>query len=65
MIVYVISIWSYFDYMANMSRKSKTPHEARFEKMDNPRLELGTNGLRVRCSTIELVILVVRFIVPG
>jgi hypothetical protein len=28
--------------------------------MDNPRLELGTNGLRVRCSTIELVILVVR-----
>jgi hypothetical protein len=27
--------------------------------MDNPRLELGTNGLRVRCSTIELVILTI------
>jgi hypothetical protein len=32
--------------------------------MDNPRLELGTNGLRVRCSTIELVILVVGSILP-
>jgi hypothetical protein len=41
-----------------MSRNSKTPHIARFEEMGDPRLELGTNGLRVRCSTIELVTLI-------
>jgi hypothetical protein len=30
--------------------------------MGNPRLELGTNGLRVRCSTIELVTLKAEYI---
>gem|GEM_PF-6990163 len=41
-----------------MTENLKTPHMARFERMGNPRLELGTNGLRVRCSTIELVTLI-------
>ena len=38
---------------------------ARFEGMDNPRLELGTNGLRVRCSTIELVTLTIAILTPN
>ena len=45
--------------MLIMTENSKTPHMERFEGMGNPRLELGTNGLRVRCSTIELVTLAI------
>ena len=41
-----------------MIENSKTPQMARFEQMGDARLELATNGLRVRCSTIELVTLV-------
>ena len=45
--------------MLIMTENSKTPHMARSEGMGNARLELATNGLRVRCSTIELVTLVI------
>jgi hypothetical protein len=34
-------------------------------KMGNPRLELGTSGLRVRCSTIELVALAIILILAS